>query len=197
MGWTWLNPRLAITKGCIIISGRPTYIEQNLERNYTQFCDTTKRGVTPATGQHFTRYLKLKNYNPTQGELFIMVNKEQNRPGNWGSKTSNSSQYGRDSRTIADSSWYENVDDRDIPVSPDMTAAYAEQVQAHMNTARESIPGSQTMITDNEKKSPDPNDKTPAQSTEPTERLEITTTIPDANSPIGDSLPDINGERDD
>lgn len=156
-------------------------------RDYTMFCDTTKRGVTPATGQHFTRYLKLKNYNPTQGELFIMVNKEQNRPGNWTTKASNSSRFGghfgRDSQTLggAESSWYQNADDRDIPVSPDMTAAQAAEAQAR----KESIE-TQAMLEegdDQEKKSPDPFDKTPAESVEPTERIEITTTLPDINSP--------------
>lgn len=171
----------------MLFVGKPTSIEQNLERDYTMFRDTTKRGVTPATGQHFTRYLKLKNYNPTQGELFIMVNKEQNRPGGWTSKASNSSRFGgqlgRDSQTLggAESSWYQNADDRDIPVSPDMTAAQAAEVQAR----KESIE-TQAMLEeadDQEKKSPDPFDKTPAESVEPPERIEITTTLPDINSP--------------
>lgn len=44
-----------------------------------------KLGNSPAAGHHFTRFLKLKNYNPTQGELLIMVNKEHNRhsPASW------------------------------------------------------------------------------------------------------------------
>lgn len=43
----------------------------------------SRLGANVTAGHHFTRFLKLKNYNPTQGELFIMVNKEQNKAGSW------------------------------------------------------------------------------------------------------------------
>lgn len=48
--------------------------------DYKQYYNMNKAGSSPTTGHHFTRFLKLKNYNPTQGELLIMVNREQNKP---------------------------------------------------------------------------------------------------------------------
>jgi len=154
--------------------GKPTYIEQNLARDYTQFYDTTKHGSPVNTGHHFTRFLKLKNYNPTQGELFIMVNKEQNKPGNWSPRGHYAPSKPQHSAMPRTATWDYSVEGRETlhqdlapPTQPeDLNANESSNSRGKITPERE------------EMRSPSCNEE------KLQERLEISTTLPDINAVV-------------
>lgn len=150
--------------------GKPTCIEQTLERDYTMFYDTTKQGAPAVSGHHFTRFLKLKNYNPTQGELFIMVNKEQNRPGNWSKdvrqpQAALASQSATPRATILSTG---EVAITDIPRSPSISQREDNPSGLTMASERATPSYVETPVAGRESKT--------------SERIEIMTTLPDINS---------------
>ncbi|KAF6018450.1 hypothetical protein EB796_023255 [Bugula neritina] len=166
-----------------ILGSKPTYIEQNLARDYTQFYDTTKHGSPVNTGHHFTRFLKLKNYNPTQGELFIMVNKEQNKPGNWSPRGHYAPSKPQHSAMPRTATWDYSVEGREtlqtevLPVASSQDLAPPTQPE-DLNANESSNSRGKITPEREEMRSPSCNEE------KLQERLEISTTLPDINAVV-------------
>ncbi|XP_067946687.1 uncharacterized protein [Watersipora subatra] len=158
-------------------AGKPTSIEQNLARDYTMFRDSSKQGNTAASGHHFTRFLKLKNYNPTQGELFIMVNKEQNRPGNWSVRgrttvmTDSEMLAGSEDLRANDASTQENTTDLDNGLEKRLA------IDSGMGVEGDNFKENELVRNEAETTS----SKASLEKQTSKDRLEISTTLPDIN----------------